>query len=216
MTALTWDGTGVRFFETGIDKGVIYPMDGSGDYPLGVAWNGLISVSESPSGAEPSALYADNIKYLTLMSVEEFAATIEAFTYPPEFGLLDGSVEAIAGMLLGQQPRGKFGMVYRTRLGNDVAGDALGYKLHLLYGLLAAPSEKGYQTVSDSPEAITFSWEVNSTPAAVSGEQPVSVITIDSTLATAPELALLELQLFGDSGDPNLPSPDEVLVLMTP
>ncbi|MCK5292646.1 MAG: hypothetical protein KAR39_11610 [Thermoplasmata archaeon] len=216
MTALTWDGTGVRFFETGIDKGVIYPMDGSGDYPLGVAWNGLISVSESPSGAEPSALYADNIKYLTLMSVEEFAATIEAFTYPPEFGLLDGSVAAIAGVLLGQQPRGKFGMVYRTRLGNDVAGDSLGYKLHLLYGLLAAPSEKGYQTVSDSPEAITFSWEVNSTPAAVSGEQPVSVITIDSTLATPTELALLELQLFGDVGDPNLPSPDEVITIMTP
>ena len=216
MTALTWDGTGVRFFETGIDKGVIYPMDGSGDYPLGVAWNGLISVSESPSGAEPSALYADNIKYLTLMSVEEFAATIEAFTYPPEFGLLDGSVAAIAGVLLGHQPRGKFGMVYRTRLGNDVAGDSLGYKLHLLYGLLAAPSEKGYQTVSDSPEAITFSWEVNSTPAAVSGEQPVSVITIDSTLATPTELALLELQLFGDVGDPNLPSPDEVITIMTP
>ena len=167
MTALTWDGVGERLFETGIDKGVVYPMDSAGEYPLGVAWNGLISVSESPSGAEPSALYADNIKYLTLMSVEEFAATIEAYTYPPEFGLLDGSVLAVTGVMLGQQPRAKFGMVYRTRMGDDIDGDQAGYKLHLLYGLLAAPSEKAYQTVNDSPEAITFSWEVSSTPAAV-------------------------------------------------
>lgn len=217
MAVLTWDGTGVRFFETGIDKGVVYPMNESGLYPIGYAWNGLISVTESPSGAEPSPLYADNIKYLTLMSVEEFAATIEAYTYPAQFGLLDGSVAAAAGVLLGQQPRGKFGLVYRTRIGNDVAGDSLGYKLHLLYGLLAAPSEKAYQSVNDSPEAITFSWEVSSTPALVTENQPVSVITIDSTLADATCLAALEVLLFGaEAGDPQLPPPDTVITTMTP
>ena len=217
MTALVWDDTGNRHFETGIDKGVVYPMDGAGAYPLGVAWNGLISVTESPSGAEPTALYADNIKYLTLMSVEEFAATIEAYTYPAEFGLLDGSVAAATGVLIGQQPRGKFGMVYRTRLGNDVDGDSHGYKLHLLYGLLAAPSEKAFGSVNDSPEAITFSWEVTSTPANVTGQQPTSIITIDSTLADGPSLTALELTLFGDvATDPELPDPDTVIAAMTP
>ena len=217
MAVLTWDGTGERKFETGIDRGVFYAMDGAGAYPLGVAWNGLVSVTESPSGAEPSPLYADNIKYLTLMSVEEFAATIEAFTYPPEFGLVDGSVAAASGTYLGQQPRGKFGLVYRTRMGDDIDGDSAGYKLHLLYGLLAAPSEKAYNTVNDSPEAITFSWEVTSTPAAVTGNQPVSVITIDSTVAGATELAALELLLFGDvATDPELPDPDTVIATMTP
>jgi hypothetical protein len=217
MAVLTWDGTGERKFETGIDHGVVYPMDSNGEYPLGYAWNGLVSVTESPSGAEPSPLYADNIKYLTLMSVEEFAATIEAYTYPPEFGLLDGSVAAVTGVLIGQQPRGKFGLVYRTRMGDDIDGDAAGYKLHLLYGLMAAPSEKAYNTVNDSPEAITFSWEVSSTPAAVTGNQPTSVITIDSTLAGATELAALELILFGDvATDPELPDPDTVITTMTP
>lgn len=217
MVALVWDDTGKRFFETGIDKGVVYPMDANGDYPLGVAWNGLISVTESPSGAEPTALYADNIKYLTLMSAEEFACTIEAYTYPPEFGVLDGSVAAATGTFIGQQPRGKFGLVYRTRLGNDVAGDSLGYKLHLIYGCMAAPSEKGFQTINDSPEAITFSWEVSTTPAIVTGQQPTSIITIDSTLADGPSLAALELILFGDvATDPELPDPDTVIVAMTP
>lgn len=217
MAVLTWDGTGERLFETGIDHGVVYPMDGAGAYPIGYAWNGLISVTESPSGAEPSPLYADNIKYLTLMSVEEFAATIEAYTYPPEFGLLDGSVAAATGTYIGQQPRGKFGLVYRTRLGDDIDGDAAGYKLHLLYGLMAAPSEKAYSTVNDSPEAITFSWEVTSTPAAVTGQQPTSLITIDSTLASSVELAALELLLFGDvATDPELPAPDTVIATMTP
>lgn len=217
MAVLTWDGTGERLFETGIDHGVVYPMDGTGAYPIGYAWNGLISVTESPSGAEPSPLYADNIKYLTLMSVEEFAATIEAYTYPPEFGLLDGSVAAATGVLIGQQPRGKFGLVYRTRMGDDIDGDAAGYKLHLLYGLMAAPSEKAYSTVNDSPEAITFSWEVSSTPAAVTGQQPTSLITIDSTLASSVELAALELLLFGDvATDPQLPDPDTVIATMTP
>lgn len=217
MAVLTWDGTGERKFETGIDHGVVYPMDSNGDYPIGYAWNGLISVTESPSGAEPSPLYADNIKYLTLMSVEEFAATIEAYTYPPEFGLLDGSVSAATGVLIGQQPRGKFGLVYRTRMGDDIDGDAAGYKLHLLYGLMAAPSEKAYGTVNDSPEAITFSWEVTSTPAAVTGNQPTSLITIDSTIAGSTELTALELLLFGDvATDPELPDPDTVIATMTP
>lgn len=216
MAVLTWDGTGNRLFETGVDHVVVYPMDSAGDYPIGYAWNGVISISESPSGAEPSKLYADNISYLTLMSVEEFAATIEAYTYPDQFGLLDGSVQAVTGVMLGQQPRGKFGLVYRTRLGDDIDGDAAGYKLHLLYGLMAAPSEKGYQTVNDSPEAITFSWELSSTPAAVTGQQPVSVITIDSTKATPTELAALLLVLFGDvATDPNLPDPDTVISTMT-
>lgn len=217
MTALVWDDTGNRFYETGIEKGVVYPMDANGDYPLGVAWNGLISVTESPSGAEPTALYADNIKYLTLMSAEEFACTIEAYTYPPEFGVLDGSVAAAAGTYIGQQPRGKFGLVYQSKLGNDVAGDSLGYKLHLVYGCLAAPSEKAFQTVNDSPEAITFSWEVSTTPAIVTGQQPTSIITIDSTLASAVELAALELILFGDvATDPELPDPDTVIAALTP
>lgn len=217
MAVLTWDAVGARFFETGIDHGVVYPQIADGSYPIGYAWNGLISVTESPSGAEPTSLYADNIKYLTLRSVEEFAATIEAYTYPKEFGLLDGSVEAVAGVMLGQQPRKAFGMVYRTRLGNDVDGDAKGYKLHLLYGLTAAPSEKNYQTVNDSPEGITFSWEVASTPAPVTGEQPVSIITIDSLTADATGLAALELLLFGDvATDPELPDPDTVITTLTP
>lgn len=217
MTQLVWHAVGTRFFETGIDKGVVYPQDPDGTYPLGVAWNGLISVTESPSGAEPTSLYADNIKYLTLRSVEEFAATIEAYTYPKEFGLLDGSVEAVTGLMLSQQSRGSFGMVYRTRLGNEVAGDSLAYKLHLLYGLTAAPSEKNFQTVNDSPETVTFSWELSSTPAAVTGYSPVSVLTIDSMTADTTSLAALELVLFGDVGtDPELPTPDEVIAALTP
>jgi hypothetical protein len=218
MAVLTWDGSGERFFETGIDKGVLYPIDGAGDYPLGVAWNGLVSITESPSGAEPTALYADNIKYLTLVSAEEFGCTIEAYTYPDEFAACDGSVEAGAavGTFLGQQPRTVFGLVFRTKVGNDVDQD-LGYKLHLLYGCLASPSEKNYQTVNDSPEAITFSWEVSTTPPTVTGYSPTAQIVIDSRTADPTALAALELELFGDvATDPNLPLPDAIITAMTP
>ncbi len=218
MTALVWDDAGQRFYETGIENGVLYVIDGSGDYPLGVAWNGLVSVTESPSGAEPTALYADNIKYLTLVSAEEFACTIEAYTYPDEFGVCDGSIEAglAVGTYLGQQARSIFGLVFKTKIGNDVAGDALGYKLHLIYGCLASPSEKGYQSVNDSPEAITFSWEIATTPPIVTGYTPTAQIIIDSRGADPTALAALELLLFGDAGDPNLPLPDAIITAMTP
>lgn len=216
MTALTWDNTGERFYETGLDHGVLYPMDGSGNYPLGVAWNGLVSVSESPAGGEPTDLYADNTKYLTLMSVETFAATIEAYTYPDEFAVLDGAKEANPGVMLGQQTRGKFGLVYRTKVGNDVSSD-LGYKYHLVYGLTASPSEKAYASINDSPEAITFSWEVTSTPAASVGNNPVSLITIDSRTADPTDLAAFLLVIFGDvATDPNLPLPDAVIAAFAP
>jgi len=217
MTKLTWDGTGKRYFETGIDKGVLYVMDANGAYPLGVPWNGLTAVTESPSGAEPTPLYADNIKYLTLMSAEEFSATIEAYTYPAEFGQCDGSAALATGAIVGQQGRKKFGLVYRTKLGNDVGGQDLGYKLHLLYGCLASPSEKAYASINESPEAITFSWEIATTPVLVTGLKPTSLIIVDSTVATAEELALLEDELFGDatSGVANLPLPDVVKTLLT-
>ena len=218
MTALVWDDAGNRFYETGIENGVLYVIDGSGDYPLGVAWNGLISVTESPSGAEPSALYADNLKYLTLVSLEEFSCTIEAYTYPDEFGVCDGTIVAGAalGTILGQQDRSIFGLVFKTKIGNDVAGDSLGYKLHLIYGCLASPSEKAYQSVNDSPEAITFSWEITTTPPAITTYLPTAQIIIDSRAADPTALAALELLLFGDVGDPNLPLPDAVITAMTP
>lgn len=218
MSALVWDDAGKRLYETGVDRGVLYVMDDLGAYPLGVAWNGLVSVSESPSGAEPSPLYADNIKYLNLISAEEFGCTIEAYTYPDEFGVCDGSVEAVLGTKLGQQGRKSFGLCYRTRLGNDVEGDDYGYLLHLVYGCQAAPSEKAYQTVNESPEAITFSWEVTTTPPAITGGyKPTSIIVIDSTKANAVKLAALELILYGDTGvDPMLPLPNAVITAMTP
>ena len=218
MAVLVWDDAGKRFFETGIEKGVLYPIDSSGDYPLGVAWNGLVSVTESPSGAEPTALYADNIKYLTLISAEEFGCTIEAYTYPDEFGVCDGSIEAglAVGTYLGQQARSIFGLVFKTKVGNDVDGESHGYKLHLIYGCQASPSEKAFQSVNDSPEAITFSWEISTTPPIVTGYTPTPQIIIDSRTAGATELAALELLLFGDVGDPNLPLPDAVIAAMTP
>jgi hypothetical protein len=218
MTALVWDDAGKRFYETGIEMGVLYPIDGAGAYPLGVAWNGLVSVTESPSGAEPTALYADNIKYLTLISAEEFGCTIEAYTYPDEFGLCDGSVEAGAavGTYLGQQARTAFGLAFKTKVGNDVDGQEHGYKLHLIYGCLASPSEKAFQSVNDSPEAITFSWEISTTPPIVTGYTPTAQIIIDSRTAGGTELTALELLLFGDAGDPNLPLPDAVIAAMTP
>lgn len=217
MAMLVWDKTGEHFYETGIDRGVLYVQE-SGAYPTGVAWNGLISVSESPSGAEANAVYADNIKYLSLMSAEEFGATIEAYTYPDEFMECDGSATLVTGVTVGQQSRKTFGMCYRTKLGNDVDLDEHGYKIHIIYGATASPSEKGYQTVSDSPEAITFSWEVSTVPVNVTGMKPTASLVIDSTKADAVKLQALEKILYGsDDGDgPRLPLPDEIKTLMTP
>lgn len=216
MAALTWDETGKRFYETGVRKGVLYVQDNSGTYPKGVAWNGLTAVTESPSGADSNPLYADDIKYLDLRSAEEFGATVEAYTYPDEFAECDGTAELADGVTIGQQARKSFGLCYRTVLGNDINNDAYGYKLHLIYGATAAPSEKGYQTVNDSPEAITFSWELTTTPVNVTGMKPTALITIDSTKADASKLKALEAILYG-SGDkePRLPLPDEVKTLMT-
>lgn len=217
MAALTWDDSGKRLYETGVDRGVLYVMS-AGTYGTGVAWNGLTGVTESPSGAEETALYADNIKYVSLYSAEEFGATIEAYTYPDEFAKCDGSAELADGTYIGQQERSTFGLSYRTLIGNDTEGQSHGYKLHLIYGAKASPSEKAYATVNDSPEAITFSWEVTTTPVNVTGMKPTAVITIDSTKADADCLAALEAKLYGSepSGTPTLPLPDEVKTLMTP
>ena len=200
MSKLIWDAIGERFYETGIDHAVLYPVV-NGAYPKGYAWNGITSVSESPSGAEDSALYADNIKYLTLKSAEEFGMTIEAYTYPDEWEACDGTAELAAGVKIGQQDRQKFGLSYRTKIGNDSAGDSLGYKLHLVYGCSASPSERGYQTVNDSPEAITFSWEISTTPVTLDGHKPVSLITIDSTKVDSEKLKTLENRLYGTDGN---------------
>lgn len=219
MAKLVWDQTGDRFYETGIDKGVLYPVQEGGEYSKGVPWNGLTGVTESPSGAEATALYADNIKYLSLTSTEEFGATIEAYTYPEEFGECDGSASLATGVSIGQQNRKTFGLCYRTVLGNDVDGNDHGYKLHIIYGAKASPSEKGYTTINDSPEAITFSWEVTTTPVNVSGFKPTASITIDSTKADPECLAALEKALYGSDepdGTARLPLPDEVKTLMTP
>jgi hypothetical protein len=214
MTALTWDGVGDRLYETGVDHGVLYIPDVSGDYNNGYAWNGLVSVTESPSGAEANAQYADNIKYLNLLSAEQFGATLEAFTYPPEFGQCDGTAEPQPGLLLGQQGRKTFGLSYRTRLGNDLEGTDYGYKLHLIYGAVAAPSEKAYSTINDAPEAITFSWEISTTPVQVTGYKPTASLTIDSTQVDAGALADLEELLYGTVGtDPSLPHPNDVIAL---
>lgn len=211
MAVLKWDQTGERLYETGVDHGVLYTPVG-GVYSSGVAWNGLVSVTESPSGAEATAQYADNIKYLNLVSAEEFGATIEAFTYPPQWSKHDGSAEPSAGVSLGQQPRLPFGLSYRTRLGNDIDGSDYGYKLHLVYGAQAAPSEKAYATINDSPEAITFSWEITTTPVPVAGFKPTAILTIDSTKVTAASLQTLEDALYGTAGtSPRLPMPDEIL-----
>jgi len=213
MPQLTWDAIGERFYETGVDHGVLYSPDASGVYASGVAWNGLTSVSESPSGAEANAQYADNIKYLNLISAEEFGATIEAFTYPPEFAPFDGLAAPADGVVVGQQPRKSFGLSYRTKVGNDVDGDSHGYKLHLVYGCQASPSEKAYNTINDSPEAITFSWEITTTPVPVTGYSPTSLIVVDSTQVDPTALATLEGLLYGGAGAASLPMPDEVLAL---
>lgn len=218
MSRLTWDNTSERLYETGVKQGVLYPIQADGKYSKGVAWNGLTAVTESPSGAEATALYADDIKYLNLMSNEEFGATIEAYTYPDEFAECDGSAALATGVMIGQQKRKTFGLCYRTTLGNDVDGNDYGYKLHLIYGCLAAPSEKAYATINDSPEAITFSWEVSTTPVNVDSFKPTSCITIDSTKADEAKLAALEDVLYGKEGDettPRLPLPDEVATMMS-
>lgn len=218
MSRLTWDNTGERLFETGVKNGVLYPIQTGGKYTKGVAWNGLISVTESPSGAEATALYADDIKYVNLLSNEEFGATIEAYTYPDEFAECDGSGTLAEGVLLGQQKRKVFGLCYRTTIGNDVDGNDHGYKLHLVYGCLAAPSEKAYSTINDNPDAITFSWEVTTTPVNVTGFKPTSQITIDSTKVAKEKLTAIEALLYGsEEKEPSLPLPDELAaVLSTP
>jgi len=215
MTKLAWDNVGERRYETGVDRGVLYLPDNTGNYNEGYAWNGLTTVTESPSGAESNPQYADNIKYLNLLSAEEFGATVEAFTYPDEFGQCDGTAEPQAGIYLGQQGRRVFGLAYRTRVGNDLEGTEHGYKLHLVYGALAAPSEKAYGTINDSPEAIAFSWEVSTTPVPVTDYKPTALLTIDSTKVDAAKLASLEDILYGTVADnPRLPQPDEVITLV--
>lgn len=225
MAKIVWDQIGERYYETGIDHGVLYPQNDDGEYPSGVAWNGLVSVSENPSGADPNPQYADNIKYLNLISVEEFGATVEAFTYPPEFSVCDGSLEVKTGVMFGQQPRKPFGFVYRTKMGSDTDGTDRGYKLHLVYNALAAPSEKGYNSMNETPEAITFSWELTTTPIAVTGFKPTACLTIESITADEDCLAALEAELFGVNASteplvaeviPHLPLPDEVISIMTP
>lgn len=212
MSVIEWDKTGERTYETGIDRGVLYPINEEGVYPKGVAWNGLSTVTESPSGAEASPIYADNTKYLNLMSVEELGATIEAYMYPDEYAECDGSKEIAPGVFAGQQNRKTFGLSYRTLLGNDINGTDFGYKLHLIYGCLAAPSEKGYQSVNDSPEANIFSWEVKTTPVTVAGMKPTSQLTIDSTKVDAAKLKDLEDILYGTADtDARLPLPAEVM-----
>lgn len=214
--ALVWDAAGKRFYETGVKKGVLYVQNSNGTYPKGVAWNGLTGVTESPSGAEANAIYADDMKYLNLYSAEEFGATIEAYTYPDEFAECDGSAELTAGVTIGQQNRKAFGMCYRTVLGNDVTGEDYGYKLHIIYGAMASPSEKAYATVNDSPDAITFSWEVTTTPVNVAGMKPTASLVIDSTKADPSKLSALETILYGsENTDPHLPLPDEIKTLMT-
>lgn len=215
MSKLEWDATGARLYETGVRQGVLYIQDETGAYPKGVAWNGLTAVTESPSGAEATPLYADDIKYLNLVSAEELGGTIEAYTYPKEFEQCDGSAELVTGVSIGQQARKTFGMCYRTAVGNDIVNNDYGYKLHIIYGALAAPSEKAYATINDSPEAITFSWEFSTTPVNVTGFRPTATVVIDSTKVDAEKMAALEAVLYGsDSEEARLPLPDEIAELI--
>lgn len=216
MSKIVWDAIGEHTFETGVRNGVLYLKDTDGAYNTGVAWNGLTSVSESPEGAEPTDLYADDIKYITLMSAENFKATIEAYTYPVEFEECDGSATIANGVVIGQQTRKPFGLCYRTAIGNDTDGNEHGYKLHIVYGCQASPSEKQYSTINDSPDAITFSWEVNTTPVNVTGKKPAATLIIDSTKADKAKLTALEAILYGsEQQEPRLPLPDEIATLMT-
>lgn len=223
MAKIVWDKTGDHFYETGVKNCVLY-IPTEGVYSKGVAWNGITAITESPSGAEATALYADDIKYLNLYSVEEFGATIEAYTYPDEFAECDGSAELVAGVKIGQQARKPFGLCYRTTIGNDTDGNDHGYKLHIIYGAMASPSEKSYNTINDSPEAVTFSWELTTTPVNVAGAKPTASITIDSTKVDDQKLAALEEVLYGKDGtgsdhtgaaEPRLPLPDEIKTIMT-
>ena len=219
MSKLVWDQTGERYYETGVKMGVLYPQSASGTYPKGVVWNGLTAVTESPSGAEATPLYADDVKYLNLYSAEEFGATIEAYTYPDEFAECDGSAELTTGVTIGQQNRKAFGLCYRTTIGNDTDGNDHGYKLHIIYGAMASPSEKAYATINDSPEAITFSWEITTTPVSVSGFKPTASVTIDSTKVDGAKLKELEAILYGDNGsssagEARLPLPDEIVTII--
>ena len=227
MSRIKWDVSGKRFFETGVDQAVLYPIDNEGKYSRGVPWNGITSISESPSGAEATALYADNIKYLNLIAAEDFGATIEAYTYPDEWAACDGSAEPVTGIMIGQQSRKTFGLCYRTKLGNDVQGQDYAYKIHLIYGALAAPSERSYQTVNESPEAITFSWTITTTPVEVTGYKKTACLTIDTSKITDETKlnAILDL-LYGtdpaedaeetDQGTvPQLPMPDKIIEILT-
>ena len=215
MSKIIWDATSERLYETGVKNVVLYPMASTGAYDKGVAWNGVTAITESPSGAESTPLYADDIKYLELRSAEEFGATIEAYTYPDEFAVCDGSAELIPGLKIGQQTRKPFGLSYRTTLGNDTEGEAYGYKIHVIYGATAAPSEKAYATINDSPEAITFSWEVTTTPVAVTGYKPTSYMEFDSTKLSEAQMAAVEALLYGTDGDEgkeaSLPLPDALI-----
>ena len=212
---LEWDKTGEKLYETGVKMGVLYPQADGGTYPKGVAWNGLSGVTESPSGAEASPIYADDIKYINLISTEEFSATVEAYMYPDEFAECDGTAEIAPGVTIGQQDRKAFGMCYRTIVGNDTEKDSHGYKLHIIYGATAAPSEKGYASVNDSPEAITFSWELSTNPVNVKNAKPTASLTIDSTKVDSQKLAKLEDILYGSAdADARLPLPDEIATLM--
>lgn len=221
MAKLKWDETGKRLYETGTKMGVLYPQNEDGAYPKGVAWNGLMSVTESPSGAEASALYADDAKYLELYSNEEFGFTIGAYTYPDEFAECDGSAELAPGVGIGQQPRKAFGLSYRTIIGNDTKGSDYGYKLHLVYGAKASPSERSYASVNDSPEALELSWECTTTPVPVTGHKPSAHIEIDSTKIDGKKLTKIEEMLYGKDGEtgtatePKLPLPDEIIQILT-
>lgn len=219
MARLMWDQVGERLYETGVDRGVLYVPDVNGDYIEGFAWNGLVSVSEAPTGAEASPQYADNIKYLNLVSAEEFGATIEAFTYPDEFSPFDGGAEAQPGVHIGQQNRGSFGLAYRTQVGNDLTGTDFGYKIHLIYGAMAAPTEKAYGTINESPEALTLSWELTTNPVSVPGFKPTATLVVDSTQVTAADLVLFENIIYGTDtplAQPRLPLPAEVIALFDP
>lgn len=216
MAKLVWDKVGERFYETGVDHGVLYKYDNeTGTFKNGVAWNGLTTVNESPSGAEPTPLYADNIKYLNLMSTEEYAASIEAYTYPDEFEECDGSAEIIPGVKVGQQPRKLFGFSYRTLIGNDTENTEHGYKLHLVYNCLASPSERSHATVNDNPEAAQLSWDISTTPVEVEGFKPTATVEIDSTKFTAEQMAAIEAVLYGTTeNEPRLPFPAEVAQIL--
>lgn len=215
MSMLEWDKTGERYYETGVDRGVLFPMDTSGAYAAGVAWNGISAVTESPSGAEASPVYADNIKYLNLMSAEDFGCSIEAYTYPDEFEACNGAAEIAPGVVIGQQTRKGFGFAYRTLIGNDVEGTEHGYKIHLVYGAMASPSEKAYSTVNDSPEAMALSWDITTTPVNVTGFKPTAHVEIDSRTTDPEKLAAFEAILYGaDETESRLPLPDEIATLM--